>query len=109
MIRRPPRSTLFPYTTLFRSPLPGILLVETHRHGHVRAGREVRRVEADPVDRRSDREHVRGRQARCAPEALVAVAHGRVHDLDDALRGLAPGPRCRRGAWVAPSVQREGL
>src|SRR5437660_6963516 len=23
MLRRPPRSTLFPYTTLFRSPLPG--------------------------------------------------------------------------------------
>src|SRR6266540_6602367 len=23
MIRRPPRSTLFPYTTLFRSPAPG--------------------------------------------------------------------------------------
>src|SRR2546422_1852050 len=28
MIRRPPRSTLFPYTTLFRSPL---------QHGHLRA------------------------------------------------------------------------
>src|SRR5256885_13188257 len=33
MIRRPPRSTLFPYTTLFRSrvsthPLPGIQVVE---------------------------------------------------------------------------------
>src|SRR3712207_8937669 len=26
MIRRPPRSTLFPYTTLFRSPLPVLLL-----------------------------------------------------------------------------------
>src|SRR5438477_2144658 len=27
MIRRPPRSTLFPYTTLFRSPmLPGIVV-----------------------------------------------------------------------------------
>src|SRR5258708_29773854 len=25
MIRRPPRSTLFPYTTLFRSPRPGIV------------------------------------------------------------------------------------
>src|SRR6266566_5402508 len=25
MIRRPPRSTLFPYTTLFRSPGPGSL------------------------------------------------------------------------------------
>src|SRR3712207_7599271 len=24
MIRRPPRSTLFPYTTLFRSPIAGI-------------------------------------------------------------------------------------
>src|SRR5260221_12383013 len=24
MIRRPPRSTLFPYTTLFRSPKPGL-------------------------------------------------------------------------------------
>src|SRR2546430_13648167 len=24
MIRRPPRSTLFPYTTLFRSSIPGI-------------------------------------------------------------------------------------
>src|SRR2546430_13152745 len=26
MIRRPPRSTLFPYTTLFRSAEPGLLL-----------------------------------------------------------------------------------
>src|SRR3712207_7439911 len=28
MIRRPPRSTLFPYTTLFRSPLEGVRVVE---------------------------------------------------------------------------------
>src|SRR5258707_3851203 len=27
MIRRPPRSTLFPYTTLFRSPLPSLVRV----------------------------------------------------------------------------------
>src|SRR3712207_7010688 len=27
MIRRPPRSTLFPYTTLFRSPIQGLLLL----------------------------------------------------------------------------------
>src|SRR2546429_6299367 len=26
MIRRPPRSTLFPYTTLFRSPFPLVIL-----------------------------------------------------------------------------------
>src|SRR3712207_7481759 len=29
MIRRPPRSTLFPYTTLFRSPVPKSLLART--------------------------------------------------------------------------------
>src|SRR3712207_6101480 len=29
MIRRPPRSTLFPYTTLFRSPVPKQLLART--------------------------------------------------------------------------------
>src|SRR5256885_10837391 len=33
MIRRPPRSTLFPYTTLFRSPLPMLLAVgAVHQH-----------------------------------------------------------------------------
>src|SRR2546427_5782333 len=30
MIRRPPRSTLFPYTTLFRSSLPGLCLGARH-------------------------------------------------------------------------------
>src|SRR5256885_9854516 len=39
MIRRPPRSTLFPYTTLFRSaPLRGAL----QRPPHIRRGREAR-------------------------------------------------------------------
>src|SRR3712207_8729726 len=40
MIRRPPRSTLFPYTTLFRSR-PGLLVDHRRPHlGHV-AGAEV--------------------------------------------------------------------
>src|SRR3712207_7976939 len=34
MIRRPPRSTLFPYTTLFRSPLGPLEVVE-QRPDHV--------------------------------------------------------------------------
>src|SRR2546421_8641995 len=46
MIRRPPRSTLFPYTTLFRSPLlPG-----AHR---VASGREPR--QGEPSGRVGDR------------------------------------------------------
>src|SRR5258708_13522760 len=45
MIRRPPRSTLFPYTTLFRSP--GQLQGGLHRLGaadHVGEVRDVRRA-----------------------------------------------------------------
>src|SRR2546422_6781806 len=63
MIRRPPRSTLFPYTTLFRSPLR----VEQELRGapgREVADRVVRDVEAldvprvaflEPLDRKSTR------------------------------------------------------
>src|SRR5258708_15624405 len=37
MIRRPPRSTLFPYTTLFRSPLPPCSIPKHVKH--LRIGR----------------------------------------------------------------------
>src|SRR5260370_4319904 len=33
MIRRPPRSTLFPYTTLFRSGGKSVRLFKSHREG----------------------------------------------------------------------------
>src|SRR3712207_7916880 len=33
MIRRPPRSTLFPYTTLFRSPFEQVTMRGEHRPG----------------------------------------------------------------------------
>src|SRR5258707_3066632 len=35
MIRRPPRSTLFPYTTLFRSKIGGLAHVRTGRVGQL--------------------------------------------------------------------------
>src|SRR2546429_3443374 len=45
MIRRPPRSTLFPYTTLFRSPFKSIGLVRFLEHGALfRSYREARRI-----------------------------------------------------------------
>src|SRR2546429_5552870 len=43
MIRRPPRSTLFPYTTLFRS---SVNTYGRERQGHSRKSREQRHVEA---------------------------------------------------------------
>src|SRR3712207_8496420 len=72
MIRRPPRSTLFPYTTLFRSALdPGVV---EHRR---RVGGELR--------------HRRQARARAgAPRAAVVVEHAveavlveREHRLED--------------------------
>src|SRR3712207_7257309 len=50
MIRRPPRSTLFPYTTLFRSA--GARVVRVHvEHAPARreAARRLRRRVAEPV------------------------------------------------------------
>src|SRR3989440_4366945 len=48
MIRRPPRSTLFPYTTLFRSPV-------TSRRRHTRSDRDWRSEEhTSELQSRSD-------------------------------------------------------
>src|SRR2546422_1841822 len=40
MIRRPPRSTLFPYTTLFRSWNPRVADVSSESHHHAPLARE---------------------------------------------------------------------
>src|SRR2546427_9295602 len=61
MIRRPPRSTLFPYTTLFRSKFvevrgdhsPGPLHHELHQERAQRDERQARREQ--PEDRKSTR------------------------------------------------------
>src|SRR3712207_6913766 len=45
MIRRPPRSTLFPYTTLFRSPLH-----PPRRSGELLDARQVLRAVPDAVE-----------------------------------------------------------
>src|SRR5687768_17902017 len=52
MIRRPPRSTLFPYTTLFRSSGgDGTYVVELRDGGHIECGYDDR----DASDRKSTR------------------------------------------------------
>src|SRR4029434_11355978 len=47
MIRRPPRSTLFPYTTLFRSHTHTHMRtnIQTHRHTHTRKHTHTHRSE----------------------------------------------------------------
>src|SRR2546422_5261659 len=48
MIRRPPRSTLFPYTTLFRSRL----VSSRHQHHHLSGCGDDGRCDRDPLARR---------------------------------------------------------
>src|SRR3712207_7082775 len=74
MIRRPPRSTLFPYTTLFRSAVPagvaappqrlavplGIRVDQDLARVEAVAGREVRRpVDPEGVEQARDRKSTR--------------------------------------------------
>src|SRR2546423_15522768 len=73
MIRRPPRSTLFPYTTLFRSgqgagrSTGGRIAIRTRAHCELSAARSAesrcrsRAMEGDP-DAGIDRNSLRGRE-----------------------------------------------
>src|SRR5256885_7426586 len=79
MIRRPPRSTLFPYTTLFRSRLPlfaarGQARDHGDRRCHVAHGRTrgPGQRDAEPVDRRRVR---RGRSAAAQLRAERSEEH----------------------------------
>src|SRR3712207_6898127 len=49
MIRRPPRSTLFPYTTLFRSPAQGLAALVRGRDRRPLGGQGHQRLERDRV------------------------------------------------------------
>src|SRR3712207_7101938 len=61
MIRRPPRSTLFPYTTLFRSaatgPDPAVVLGATRTVGHRRSGAQPDRRWGDRKSTRLNSSH----------------------------------------------------
>src|SRR5690349_22912534 len=59
MIRRPPRSTLFPYTTLFRSvvaeQIEPLFVVVVRLFGGILLARDVARVQVRERDRKSTR------------------------------------------------------
>src|SRR5688572_31167201 len=62
MIRRPPRSTLFPYTTLFRSERG----LERHCE-QLLAGLRCRRADVIAPCRGLARQHLRGKGGACEP------------------------------------------
>src|SRR5260221_14635043 len=88
MIRRPPRSTLFPYTTLFRSD----------RALQAVGGDVGEETEAPQVDAHQ-RHAALGHQTRAGDEGAVAAHHHgeggarpELGDRDDPIRGLARSP-----------------
>src|SRR3712207_7214855 len=80
MIRRPPRSTLFPYTTLFRSP-KGVLLVGPPGTGKTLLARAVAGEAGVPFFYISASEFI---------EMFVGLGAARVRDLFEQARGRAP-------------------
>src|SRR2546427_626226 len=96
MIRRPPRSTLFPYTTLFRSPfgerpLPGgtvqlyqadsagrLQLVGEARSDHTAPGRDLRVQSGDAFDVTAERVQTDYAQEQLAPPKRGLAARQRI-------------------------------
>src|SRR5256885_16207037 len=85
MIRRPPRSTLFPYTTLFRSPAPA----------HARGNRAGRRPAPETAPAQGA-----ARRHGCGPGGAGAAALGRPRAAaPDPGDSRGPAPELATGRW----------
>src|SRR3712207_7801882 len=100
MIRRPPRSTLFPYTTLFRSPFlaaiaDGVLLTAFMMAAWAYCGRDL-------IRRRRSEEHTSELQSRQYLVCRLLLEKIRRHPL---LRVRAPSVlrSAYRGSVAAPA------
>src|SRR5256885_16666793 len=63
MIRRPPRSTLFPYTTLFRSPV-AVIASAMKTHGIVPADFDIASIEDEYALMAALRQHTKAAQVK---------------------------------------------
>src|SRR2546422_2933622 len=93
MIRRPPRSTLFPYTTLFRSDVP------------LAAGAAY--PEPGLADRREDRVPVRGREELFNPGIDLLELGDRLRDVLLGVERAGRGKPQHRGDDAAAGEARE--
>src|SRR3712207_8173633 len=98
MIRRPPRSTLFPYTTLFRSRLHQLLLGEDGfyddvfrslriPYAPVRWMPDVRVSHEGEIDKEADRKSTRLNSSHANISYAVFCLKKKKVNLDSALRG----------------------
>src|SRR2546425_1391002 len=105
MIRRPPRSTLFPYTTLFRSMLVARAVHAVSSELQASGVAEYRGGRLLPVEVDLDRREVTdgALQPEMAPRAQ---RHG---EADGVGAGVEVGEHAVMGAAVGTAVLREGL
>src|SRR3712207_8694102 len=102
MIRRPPRSTLFPYTTLFRSPRPvGESSEEGAGQGGSRArgcGRNLFRLYHRPLDAIAGRseEHTSELQSRQYLVCRLLLEKKKQKHSDDRTHDASCAYSCRR-------------
>src|ERR1041384_1197469 len=89
MIRRPPRSTLFPYTTLFRSHDRGVCRIH-HDGGDIQIGHEIRKwiPPAAPIIGSPDSAGCRADEDSCR---IVGMKHDRPDSSAD-VPGAEPFP-----------------
>src|SRR5690349_23617358 len=75
MIRRPPRSTLFPYTTLFRSPVRTTPPLGQDRTGGHRGGGGDGREHPDGVERSGALQHDEDRKSTRLNSSHVEISY----------------------------------
>src|SRR5438477_6583050 len=102
MIRRPPRSTLFPYTTLFRSPDPIGLELVSASVGVFR-GEIDERLFGVPSDLRADRKSTRLNSSHMS--ISYAVFCLKKKKKDSGRRLTTPSIRTRESMWLTARPQ----
>src|SRR3712207_8772858 len=78
MIRRPPRSTLFPYTTLFRSGTAGCYQRGSPGHTVVRRSTVVGTCPSHPLERDSRHAHVDDNEASDRKSTRLNSSHANI-------------------------------
>src|SRR5256884_2327617 len=109
MIRRPPRSTLFPYTTLFRSSVLRFhrhILLQRHRRPsgffarrNAFQGRQAHHCPAFDSQKRHDFPHHSDAFAGCRRGDFAGIDTVRRHGIRSCLPAWKIHPRARQGAY----------
>src|SRR2546430_3825640 len=95
MIRRPPRSTLFPYTTLFRS------LALARREAMLVLDRAHIAVDLREVFRERSEEHTSELQSQSNLVCRLLLEKKKPENADPVFRPKSTRAKCRRGAPTA--------